>query len=61
MFTTAHFQVIQAGQRPDLVQRHGRSIADTALAGSADDGVLHAVSDEDFQVAVVEQHRNVRR
>ena len=57
MFTTAHFQVIQAASAFDLVERDVGVIADAALGGPADDRVLHAVAREHLERAVVHHDR----
>ena len=48
-----------AGQRANFIQRHVRRKSNAALARSANDGMMHAVTDEHFEVAGIENHRNV--
>ena len=62
MSTTAHFHVIhEASAHRAQSRRDVGPPADTALAGSARDRVLHAIAGEDFEASVIELHGNVDR
>ena len=50
-----------AGQGADFVERDVGRVADAALGRAARDGVLHAESGEDFEVAVIHLHGDVDR
>ena len=46
-------------QRADFVKRHIGRETNTAFGRTARDGMLHAISGEDFNAAIVEQHRDM--
>jgi len=61
ILTTAHFQVIQlASARTSSSVTVGENRM-PPLPGTADDGMVHAVTDKHFEVAAIENHRNVNR
>ena len=50
-----------AGQRAHFIERHVRSESNASLARPSHDGMMHAIADEHFQVAVIQHHRDVDR
>src|SRR6266852_982242 len=48
-------------QRPDLIQGHVRSVADSALSRTASNRMLHTIAGEDFNPAIVQLDRDVDR